>query len=124
MTDIAPITIGHITIHRFAPLQQQRKQIFRKVGFFFVGEIIEDFWFENIGSGVDGIGKNLAGGWFFDKTANSAFFVGNHYPKFDRIGNPRQDEGCFRVFAFMECDRFLQVKIGNTIATNHQKGII
>jgi hypothetical protein len=124
MTDIAPITIGHITIHRFAPLQQQRKQIFRKVGFFFVGEIIEDFWFEDIDSGVDGIGKiSLVDGFSIKRRILPSLSVITT-PNSIGLATRVRTRVAFEFLLLMECDRFLQVKIGDTIATNHQKGII
>ncbi len=121
---VLPVALGHIAVDPLALLEQLREHVARPVHRLAGRDVVEDLGLHHIDTGVHRVREDLAPGRLLQEALDPALVVGDRDTELQGIRHPGETDSDQCVLAAVELDQFREVEVGQSVAGDHQKGVV
>jgi hypothetical protein len=120
---IAPVVGCDEAEERLAVAQHERKDILGEVVTLPGFHVLEDFRFEHVDAGVDGIGEHFAPRRLLKKAGDAGRVVGDDHAELQRIRHALQRDRALRPVPFVKREECAEIHIGQCVAGDDDEAL-
>ena len=123
-TDVLPVVVGDVAVHRVAGREQRREHVTREVDDLVRRDEVEDVGFEHVDARVDGVGEHLAPRRLLEEPVDAAVRLCDDDAELERVVDVLQGDRGRRARVTVRFDELREVDVGEHVARDHEEGVV